>query len=43
MLNTEIPSMCLDFLLVTKGLIVDLLRYANFVVCYTESYPQQII
>ena len=22
--------------------IVDLLRYDNFVVCYTESYPQQI-
>jgi len=23
-------------------LIVDLLRYDNFVVCYTESYPQRI-
>jgi len=22
--------------------IVDLLRYDNFVVCYTESYPQRI-
>ena len=24
------------------GVIVDLLRYDNFVVCYTESYPQRI-
>ena len=22
--------------------IVDLLRYNNFVICYTESYPQRI-
>jgi len=29
--------------LVTRAvMIVDLLRYDNFVVCYTESYPQRI-
>jgi len=27
---------------ISAAVIVDLLRYDNFVVCYTESYPQRI-
>jgi len=39
--RSEIAGECYITTVLTH-LIVDLLRYDNFVVCYTESYPQRI-